>query len=84
MGISESDLACPTWEADVLVGAVHASQALADRLIVASFSGMQVRSFAAGPNATDINHGMMRWGPDRPTSVILIDDEDRISGGPLY
>jgi len=84
MGISESDLACPAWEADMFVGAIPASQALADRLIAARFYGMQVRSFAAGADADDINLVMWRWGPDRPTSVVLIDDEHRLSGGSLH
>ena len=82
MGVSVSDLACPTWEVEMLVGTVPASQALADRLIAAGYTGMRVRSFAAGADATDLNLVMWRWGSDRPTRVVLIDDESRLSGGP--
>ena len=81
IGVSESDLACPIWEAEMLAGAVPASQALADRLIAAGYSGMRVRSFAAGTDAADVNLVMWRWGSDRPTRVVLIDDEGRLSSG---
>ena len=80
-GVSAADLACPTWEADMLAGAVPASQALADRLIAAGFVGMRVRSFAAGAGVDDINLVVWRWGADLPARVALIDDEDRLSGG---
>ena len=83
-GISESDLACPTWEAEMLVGAVPASQALADRLIAAGHTGMRVRSFAAGADAADVNLVMWKWGSDRPTRVVMIDDDGRLSGGPSH
>jgi len=66
MGVSESGLACPTWEADMLVGATPALQALADRPIAAGYSGMQDQSFAAGASVAEINLVMWRWG--------LIDD----------
>ncbi len=78
--VSESDLACPAWEADMRAGAVPASQALADRLIAAGYAGMRVRSFAAGTGADDVNLVMWTWGPDRPAQVVLIDDEGRLAG----
>ena len=80
LGVRDSDLACPAWEADMLVGAVPASQALADRLIAAGHVGMRVRSFARGAGADDLNLVMWRWSSDRPARVVLIDDEDRLSG----
>ena len=79
LNVDESDLACPTWEADMLAGAIPTSQALADRLIAAGYAGMQVRSFAAGSGADDINLVMWRWGAARPVRVVLIDDEARLS-----
>ena len=80
--VSEFDLACPTWEADMLVGATPASQALAARLIAAGYAGMRVQSFAAGTGTDDLNLVMWRWGPLRPARVVLVDDEGRLSGGP--
>ena len=80
--VSEFDLACPTWEADMLVGATPASQALAARLIAAGYAGMRVQSFAAGTGTDDLNLVMWRWGPHRPARVVLVDDEGRLSGGP--
>ena len=78
-GVSDGDLACPAWEADMLAGAVPASQALADRLIAAGYAGMRVRSFATGAGADDINLVMWRWGAAPPVRVVLVDNEDRLS-----
>ena len=80
LGVTESDLACPSWEAEMLAGPVPASQALADRLIAAGYAGMWVRSFAAGAGADDLNLVMWRWGENRPARVALIDDEGRLAG----
>ena len=80
LGVIEADLACPTWEAEMLAGAVPASQALADRVIAAGYAGLRVRSFAAGAGPDDINLVMWRWSPDPPVRVSLIDDEGRLSG----
>ena len=80
-GVSESDLACPAWEAGMLAGRVPASQALADRLIAAGYAGMRVTSFAVGTSAGDINLVLWRWGADAPARVVLVDDEGRLSGG---
>ena len=80
LGVSDSDLACSTWEADMLAGVLPASQALADRLIAAGYTGMQVRSFAAGAGDGDLNLVMWRWGEDPPARIVLIDDEGRIRG----
>ncbi len=80
LGVSDSDLACSTWEADMLAGALPASQALADRLIAAGYTGMQVRSFAVGAGDGDLNLVMWRWGEDPPARIVLIDDEGRLQG----
>ena len=80
LGVSDADLACPTWEGEMLAGAVPASQALADRLIAGRFAGMRVRSFAAGTGPDDINLVMWRCGARLPSRVVLVDDEDRLSG----
>ena len=81
LGVNDSDLACPAWEADMLAGAVPESQALADRLIAAGYAAMQVRSFAVGSGTGDVNLVVWRWGAHRPYRVVLIDDEGRLSGG---
>ena len=78
-GVSDADLACPAWEADMLAGKVSASQALADRLIAAGHAGLRVRSFASGAGTGDINLVMWRWGADLPVRVVLVDDENRLS-----
>ncbi len=82
LGVTEADLACPAWEAEMLAGVVPASQGLADRLIAAGYVGMQVRSFAAGAGPADLNLVLWQWGSGPPARVILIDDEGRLSGGP--
>lgn len=82
LGVTESDLACPTWEAEVLAGTIPASQALADRLIAAGYVGMRVQSHAAGASADDLNLVLWSWSADRPARVVLIDDEGRLSETP--
>lgn len=81
LGVNDSDLVCPTWEAEMLAGAVPASQALADRLIAAGYAGMRVQSFAAGAGTGDFNLVIWSWSSHRPHRVVLIDDEGRLSGG---
>ena len=80
LGVKDSDLACPAWEADMLAGRVPASQGLADRLIAAGYAGMRVRSYAVGTSMEDLNLVLWKWGSDRPQRVVLIDDEGRLSG----
>ena len=77
--VNDSDLTCPTWEAEMLAGAVPASQALADRMIEEGYAGMLVRSFAAGADTDDCNLVMWRWEDEPQIRVVLIDDEDRLS-----
>lgn len=79
MGVNAADLSCSTWEAEMHSGAVPASQALADRLIEAGYVGMLVRSYATGSGVDDVNLVLWSWGPDRPSRVILVDNEGRLS-----
>ncbi len=75
----QSDVACPTWEADMLGGAVAASQLLAERLIEAGYVGMRVHSFAVGAGSEDLNLVMWQWGDDYPFRVAVIDEEGRLT-----
>ena len=78
LGVGASDLACPTWEAEMRAGSVSASQALAERLAADGYVGMRVQSFARGAGDDDFNLVLWRWGANRPVRVVLIDDEDRL------
>ena len=78
-GFRETDLACPTWEADMLDGRVAASQRLAESLVEAGYVGMLVRSFAVGASQTDVNLVIWRWGDAHPTRVTVIDEQDRLA-----
>ena len=79
LGVRASDLACPTWESEMLSGELPASQALADRLIAEGYLSMRVRSFAVGTGAEDLNLVLWRWGPEWPNRVVLVDDEGRLA-----
>ena len=83
LGVTEADLACPTWEAEMLARSVPVTQALADRLIAAGYAGIQVRSYAADAGLADLNLILWKWGTSLPARVTLIDDEGRLSGGPV-
>ena len=80
-GVDEIDLACPSWEKEMLAGFVPASQAVADFLAAAGYVGMRVRSFAAGARSDDLNLVMWKWGAKRPARVVLVNDEGRLSRG---
>ena len=77
--VIEADLACPTWQADMLDRGVAASQSVADRLVAAGYVGILVRSFAVGASKRDLNLVMWRWGDALPTRVALIDEEGRLA-----
>ena len=79
LGVNDFELSCPTWEAEMLAGAIPASQALADRLIASGYAGMRVRSFAAGTVTGDLNLVMWSWNSELPRRVVLIDDEGRLA-----
>lgn len=79
IGFREADLACRTWEADMLEGAVAASQRLAESLDEAGYVGMLVRSFAVGASKDDVNLVMWRWSDVYPTRVTVIDEQDRLT-----
>ena len=76
--VLEADLACSTWEADMLERGIAASQRLAERLVAAGYVGMLVRSFAIGAGKEDLNLVMWRWGDAYPASVTVIDEEGRL------
>ena len=80
--ISDSDLGCATWEAEMLAGSIPRSQALAERLITVGCVGMRVPSFAVGASINDLDLVMWRWDRARPTRVVLIDDEGRLPSFP--
>ena len=78
LGVSHPDVECPSWRAEMLAGAVPASQNLADRLIAAGYVGMRVRSFAPATGPGDVNLVLWTWGSARPSRVVLIDEERRL------
>ena len=81
LGVGDSDLESPAWEAELLDGKVPSSQMLADRLMAMGYLAMRVRSFAAGSDAGEINLVLWRWGADMSALVALVDDEGRLSRG---
>ena len=66
-GSLKPDLACATWEADMLGGTVAASQRLVDRLTDEGYVGMLVRSFAIGAGEDDVT-GVVAFGGQLPDS----------------
>ena len=75
LGVLNSYLACPAWEAEMLAGGIPALQVLADRLIAAGYAGMRVRSFAVGAGVDDLDLVMWTRSAERPARVVLIDSE---------
>ncbi len=67
LGVSDSELLCPNWDAEMLEGKVPSSRALAHRLIAMGHAGMRVRSFAAGAGPDDADLVLWNCGADRPS-----------------
>lgn len=84
LGVSDPDIKCPSWRAEMLAGALPASQALADRLVVAGYVGMRVRSFAPATGSDDINLVLWTWSSRRPSRAVLIDEEGRLPQVPAH
>ncbi|RWH90169.1 MAG: RES domain-containing protein [Mesorhizobium sp.] len=78
-GMDAASLADTTWRDQMKASGEAKTQAFARRLIGAGYSGLLVRSFAAGSTAEDMNLVLWRWADIPPARLILIDDEHRLS-----
>lgn len=77
-GLTPADLAADDWRLRMLADGKAPTQLLAEQLKAEGFAGMQVRSFAKGASATDLNLVLWVWSPDLPTQLRLVDDEGRL------
>ena len=77
-GLDPAALAADDWRARMLADGKAPTQALAERLKASGFAGMQVRSFAKGATAADLNLVLWIWGPGAPAKLRLVDDEARL------
>ncbi|TIT18290.1 MAG: RES domain-containing protein, partial [Mesorhizobium sp.] len=78
-GLDAASLADTTWRDQMKASGEAKTQAFARRLIGAGYSGLLVRSFAAGSTAEDMTLVLWRWADIPPARLILIDDEHRLS-----
>ena len=76
LGVLDSHLACPAWEAEMLAGGIPASQALANRLIAAGYAGMRVPQRRRRSRRRRSRSRHVDMGAERPARVILIDSEE--------
>ena len=82
LGVSGPDIECPSWRAEMLAGAVSASQALADRLIAKTATPECASGASRPPPAPDdVNLVLWTWGSERPSRLVLIDEERRLPQG---
>ena len=77
-GITPANLAADEWRIRMQREGKAPTQILAERLIADGYSGLQVRSFAAGARAKDLNMVLWVWGSALPAKLVLIDDEGRL------
>lgn len=73
-GVTESELSCPSWEADMREKKISDSQALANRLIAAGFTGMRVRSYVRNVPPDHVNLVLWDWGDEGSGRLVLLDD----------
>lgn len=78
-GVDPAELADPSWRDQMQRSGDARTQRFASRLIAAGYSGLLVRSFAAGTSSADLNLVLWRWGDRPPHRLTLIDDEGRLS-----
>lgn len=78
-GMSPRDLASVAWRDEMMTNGESETQKFARRLIAAGYAALLVPSFARGASSTDLNLVLWRWGDAAPTSLVLIDDEKRLS-----
>lgn len=78
-GVDADVLAAPTWRDEMRAEGLSRTQAFARRLIADGHLGLMVRSFAPGARPDDLNLVLWRWGDRAPASLVLIDDEGRLS-----
>ena len=78
-GLSFTDLACPTWRAENFAGETSVTRSFAERLMQSGYAGILVQSFAHRAAESDLNLVLWRFGPELPTQITLVDDEDRLS-----
>lgn len=75
LGLQAADLAADDWRFRMQQDGKAPTQLLAERLTADGYVGMQVRSYAKGATAEDLNIVLWSWGDD---SLRLVDDEQRL------
>jgi RES domain-containing protein len=78
-GMDAAALAASSWRDDMKASGEAATQRFARRLIAAGYTGLLIRSFAAGASDDDLNLVLWVWGDAAPARLALIDDEGRLS-----
>lgn len=78
-GMDTAILTSTTWRDEMRTSGESRTQAFAQRLTSAGYTGLIVRSFAPGSTADDLNLVLWKWGDSAPSRLILIDNESRLS-----
>lgn len=78
-GIDGLRLASDTWRQEMRRNGIAETQRVAERLRHAGYAGLKVQSFAPGAGPRDVNICLWRWGPEAPTRLVAIDDDDRLA-----
>jgi RES domain-containing protein len=78
-GISQDDLADPSWRDQMRDNGEAKTQSWVRRLIADGHNGLLVRSFAPGAKADDLNLVLWTWGDIDGARLAVIDDENRLS-----
>lgn len=81
-GADATTLSDPGWRDRMKRDGLAPTQALAGRLVASGHSGLLVRSFAPGTTPDDLNLVLWAWGPQAPSRLVLIDDENRLPRQP--
>lgn len=77
-GMTLEALAADDWRVRMRDDGKARTQILAERLIDDGYAGMQVRSFARGASARDLNLVLWSWGSTLPAMLRLNDRDGRL------
>jgi len=77
-GLTPADIATDAWRDLARSPAGAPTQKLATTLMAEGFVGLMVSSFARGATAKDINLVLWTWDDTPTTSLVLIDDQNRL------
>ncbi len=78
VGMSAAGLSSNTWRDEMLSDGSSETQRFAQHVRDDGFDALRVPSFAPGATTRDVNLVLLRWGPEPPAELRVVDDQGRL------